>query len=87
MEDGGEHVLPLFIMARATKKTLDKFSLASVLHDVFYYGKSDHKEAIEKLKKSKHITPTGKLSKTGTEFISRWFARGADRETLMKELD
>lgn len=64
----------------------DKFALAMALHDLFYFTTTSNKAAIEKLKKSKHLTASGKVSKKGEEFLSKYFARGSDRDALMKEL-
>lgn len=64
----------------------DKFSLAMAIHDLYYFSTTSNKAAIEKLKKSKHVTAAGKVSKKGEEFLTRYFERGSNREELMKEL-
>lgn len=77
---------PPVLLSSMTKSKTDKFSLALALHDLFYFTHTNNTAAIERLKKSKHLTAAGKVSKKGEEFLTRYFARGSDRDALMKEL-
>lgn len=53
---------------------------------VYYYSAELPKKMTERLKASKHLTEAGKVSDLGCKFIDRWFARGADRIALVREL-
>lgn len=58
-----------------------------LLHDILFYGTPDkyNKKDVMLLVKHKFIDDNG-ITKAGRDYMDRWFARGADRNALLKEM-
>lgn len=61
------------------------YELVDALIGLYYHSKTPGKTQLERLKKSKHISAKGQLTKAGEAMLDKWFARGADRLKLAKE--
>jgi hypothetical protein len=61
--------------------------VVELLHDILFYGTPDkyNKKDVMVLVKHKMIDDHG-ITKAGRDYMDRWFARGADRVSLLKEL-
>lgn len=71
----------------SSQNNFDPYDLVDALMRIMYHGQEASKAIREHLKKTKHISPTGKVTKAGEKLLDDWFTSGSDRMKIAKELN